>query len=126
MKREGTGRGNFSGGGDKPEETWYNTSHASEPEGEVAWQMLKRAYLEITNVCNLRCDFCPGTRRPPAFMDRATFRLLARRLRPMGILLRDCGNYPGLGPGWYRAAVRAREENAAFLAALKKVKEGKG
>ena len=51
---------------------------------------------------------------------------LARRLRPMGILLRNCGNYPGLGPGWYRAAVRAREENAAFLAALKKVKEGKG
>ena len=51
---------------------------------------------------------------------------LARQLRPMGILLRDCGNYPGLGPGWYRAAVRAREENAAFLAALKKVKEGKG
>ena len=44
--------------------------------------MLKRAYLEITNVCNLRCDFCPGTRRPPAFMDRETFRLLARRLRP--------------------------------------------
>ena len=43
--------------------------------------MLKKAYLEITNVCNLRCSFCPGTRRPPAFMDRETFRLLAGRLR---------------------------------------------
>lgn len=43
---------------------------------------------------------------------------LARRLRGRGILLRDCGNYPGLGPGWYRAAVRTREENERFLAAL--------
>ena len=51
---------------------------------------------------------------------------LARRLRPMGILLRDCSNYPGLGPGWYRAAVRTRAENEAFLAALKKLGEGEG
>ena len=34
---------------------------------------LKKVYLEITNVCNLRCDFCPGTRRPRAFCPRRTF-----------------------------------------------------
>ena len=26
--------------------------------------MFNRAYVEITNVCNLACSFCPGTRRP--------------------------------------------------------------
>lgn len=37
-----------------------------------------------------------------------------------GILIRDCSNYHGLGPGWYRAAVRTREENLQFLEALRK------
>ena len=44
--------------------------------------MLKRAYVEITNICNLRCAFCPGTKRPGRFMPPEEFRLLARRLRP--------------------------------------------
>ncbi len=43
---------------------------------------LKKAYLEITNVCNLRCDFCPGTRRATGFMSSENFRLLAQKLRP--------------------------------------------
>ena len=30
---------------------------------EEILNMLKRAYVEITNICNLHCDFCPGTRR---------------------------------------------------------------
>lgn len=44
--------------------------------------MLKRVYLEITNVCNLACSFCPGTQRPPRFLSPAEFRLLAEKLRP--------------------------------------------
>ena len=36
-----------------------------------------KVYLEITNRCNLRCSFCPGTRRPPRTMSPAEFRLLA-------------------------------------------------
>ena len=44
--------------------------------------MLKRAYVEITNICNLRCAFCPGTKRPERFMPPEGFRILARRLRP--------------------------------------------
>lgn len=42
---------------------------------------MKRAYVEITNVCNLQCDFCPGTRRTPAFMRPADFRVLAEKLK---------------------------------------------
>lgn len=40
-----------------------------------------KAYVEITNVCNLSCAFCPGTGRKPAFMDRAAFELVLERLR---------------------------------------------
>ena len=43
--------------------------------------MLRKAYLEITNVCNLRCAFCPGTARAPRFMTPEAFRLLAVKLR---------------------------------------------
>ncbi len=43
---------------------------------------LKKVYLEITNVCNLRCSFCPGTRRPRGFLSPEGFRTLAERLRP--------------------------------------------
>ena len=37
--------------------------------------MLKRVYLEITNVCNLSCAFCPGTKRPPHFLTREDYRV---------------------------------------------------
>ena len=43
---------------------------------------LKKAYLEITNLCNLRCSFCPGTKRKTGFIAPEDFRLLAGRLRP--------------------------------------------
>lgn len=39
------------------------------------------------------------------------------------IAIRSCANYPGLGPGWYRIAVRLHEENEALLAAMRRVKE---
>ena len=40
---------------------------------------------------------------------------LARLLLERGIAIRDCSNYAGLGPGWYRVAVRLREENERLL-----------
>ena len=33
----------------------------------------KKVYIEITNVCNLACDFCPQTRRSSEFMKVETF-----------------------------------------------------
>ncbi len=40
-----------------------------------------RVYLEITNVCNLRCGFCPGTERQPQFLSAADFETLLQKLR---------------------------------------------
>ena len=43
--------------------------------------MLKRVYLEITNVCNLACSFCPGTKRQKRFMSETEFAALTEKLR---------------------------------------------
>ena len=45
-------------------------------------------------------------------------------LSQRGIALRNCENYDGLEPGWFRTAVRLREENALLLAALREVLNG--
>ncbi len=41
-----------------------------------------------------------------------------------GIAIRNCGNYDGLGSGWYRTAVRLRGENELLLAAIREVLNG--
>ncbi len=41
-----------------------------------------------------------------------------KRLLSCGILIRDCGDYCGLGEGYYRIAVRTHEENLALVRAL--------
>lgn len=43
----------------------------------------QRVYVEITNVCNLRCDFCAGTTRPPASMDPGFFQRVLGQLTPL-------------------------------------------
>ena len=37
------------------------------------------------------------------------------------MLIRDCGNYPGLSEGYYRVAVRSREENERLITWLRKL-----
>ena len=44
---------------------------------------------------------------------------LTQKLEQRGILLRSCANFPGLGPGWYRAAVRTGRDNQALLRAMR-------
>ena len=39
-----------------------------------------KAYVEITNVCNRSCSFCPKTRRPAMFMTEAVFTTVLDRL----------------------------------------------
>ena len=41
-----------------------------------------KIYLEISNVCNLSCSFCPGTKRRPQIMGEAEFSALLPKLRP--------------------------------------------
>ncbi|MBP3673306.1 MAG: SPASM domain-containing protein [Oscillospiraceae bacterium] len=41
-----------------------------------------KVYLEISNLCNLRCAFCPGTKRAPKAMGEAEFTILIEKLRP--------------------------------------------
>ncbi len=42
----------------------------------------RKIYLEISNVCNLRCSFCPGTKRMPKVMTEDEFAMLLPKLRP--------------------------------------------
>ena len=42
----------------------------------------QKIYLEISNICNLRCAFCPGTKRAPKVMDPEAFAQLLPKLRP--------------------------------------------
>ena len=48
---------------------------------------------------------------------------LGERLRDRGILLRRCGNFPGLDGRWYRIAVRTHEENRRLIEALRQETE---
>ena len=41
-----------------------------------------KIYLEISNVCNLSCAFCPGTKRSKHIMTEGEFRSLMPKLRP--------------------------------------------
>ena len=42
----------------------------------------RKVYLEISNICNLSCRFCPGTRRPKKALAEAEFAVLLPKLRP--------------------------------------------
>ena len=46
---------------------------------------------------------------------------LYTKLKAKKITIRNCDNYVGLGPGWYRIAVRLHEENEALIRAIKEV-----
>ena len=42
----------------------------------------RKAYLEISNICNLSCAFCPGTRRQKRAMTEEDLKILLPKLRP--------------------------------------------
>lgn len=48
---------------------------------------------------------------------------LEQKFKQYRILIRNCDNFPGLTEGWYRIAVRARQENEKFVQALKLLEE---
>ena len=42
----------------------------------------RKIYVEISNLCNLKCRFCPGTKREPGRMTAEQFSALLPKLRP--------------------------------------------
>lgn len=42
----------------------------------------QKIYVEISNVCNLRCSFCPGTKRQQKVMSTNEFAALLPKLQP--------------------------------------------
>lgn len=51
---------------------------------------------------------------------------LYERCLKKGFLIRDCSNYEGLSPGWFRIAVRSRAENEGLLQVLRQEAGGRG
>lgn len=43
----------------------------------------KKAYVEITNICNLNCAFCPKTTREPKMMSTNEFAHICEQIKPL-------------------------------------------
>ncbi|MCK5357322.1 MAG: SPASM domain-containing protein [Elusimicrobiales bacterium] len=44
-------------------------------------KQFKRAFIEITNICNLSCEFCVTSSQPKAFMPPETFESIAAQVK---------------------------------------------
>ena len=44
--------------------------------------MYKKIYLEITNNCNLSCNFCAKNKRTKAFLDEEKFHIILDKIKP--------------------------------------------
>ena len=44
--------------------------------------MFRKIYIEITNVCNLKCKFCPETTRKKQFMSLENFKNIINKIHP--------------------------------------------
>ena len=42
----------------------------------------RKVYVEISNICNLKCAFCPGTRRTKKALTEEEFQALLPKLQP--------------------------------------------
>lgn len=47
---------------------------------------------------------------------------LKLRLLEKGMLIRDCSNFSGLGPGWYRIGIKLPKENDVLINAIRELK----
>ncbi|MBR2455079.1 MAG: SPASM domain-containing protein [Clostridia bacterium] len=41
-----------------------------------------KVYVEISNICNLSCSFCPGTTRKPKRMNTQEFEIVLNKIKP--------------------------------------------
>jgi radical SAM protein with 4Fe4S-binding SPASM domain len=42
----------------------------------------KKVYIEITNICNLSCSFCPKTKRQKKFLTTEEFKIILKEIKP--------------------------------------------
>lgn len=78
----------------------------------------QRAYL-ARGLAARGCRVFPG--RANYLFFKAPLPDLPARLKEQGVLIRDCSGYPGLGPGYCRAAVRPVAESRALFRAMDQV-----
>lgn len=72
--------------------------------------MPDKVYLEITNVCNLACAFCHGTKREKRSMTREEFEFLTNRLKGIPYLYFHLMGEPLTHPDLPYFVCRAREK----------------
>ena len=72
-----------------------------------------RVYPGVANYLLCRYDHLPAGFSSGTEVGNA--------LLKQGIAVRDCASFPGLGPDFFRVAVRTEEENATLLAALSRL-----
>lgn len=104
----------------------------------IAAEEMGIAALEDREFVKKTVEFLPGERERVGtamaelglrvFPSQANFLLFRTRipdyggrLARQGILVRDCGNYPGLGEGYYRIAILTPEKNDRLLAAMRTI-----
>jgi threonine-phosphate decarboxylase len=84
--------------------------------------------VSVAEVARLRNELCRALDALPglqAYPGAANFLLvrgpegLAARLARRGLLVRGCGPFKGLGPGFFRVAVRGEAENGRLISALR-------
>ncbi len=55
------------------------------------------------------------------FFRQKKDQLLGEKMLNKGIMIRDCSNYPGLSPGYYRVAIKKHQDNEFLISALREV-----
>lgn len=45
-------------------------------------KQFKKVYIEISNICNLKCSFCPVTKRKSQYMSLENFKYILEQIKP--------------------------------------------
>ena len=75
-------------------------------------------YNELTKIEPLRCIEPSVNYILCHLHEQYSLEDMIRNLYHQSILLRDCSQYTGLGPNWFRVAVKTREQNQQLIQAL--------
>ncbi len=110
----------------------WNVSSVSQACAEYAAKEEAFARAAARRIAEERACLKDGLQRAGCFVfpGEANFLLfqsqdreLADKLARQGILIRDCSNYRGLCPGYYRTAVKTRADSQALIRALMAIQE---